>query len=184
MRDARTPEVRLPPLPADEWDDRVRDALKALVPKRRRNPEGAGTAMSTLVRHPDLTEAYLGLGVYLMFRSTLPPRTRSLLVLRVAHRRDCAYQWVHHTRSGRDAGLTAAEIAGVRRGELPDEFDQALLDAVDELDEKSGLSDRTWSVLRARLDERQVMDLVFTVGGYVMTAMAYNSFGVLPEQEA
>src|SRR5206468_286774 len=81
--------MRLPPLPEDRWDDRTRDALRPLLPRQRRNPEGAGPAMSTLVRHPDLTEAFLGFSVYLLFRSSLPPRVRELAILRVAHRRGC-----------------------------------------------------------------------------------------------
>ena len=47
--------MRLTPLPADQWDDEVRGAFKGMLPRARQNPEGAGTALSTLVRHPDLT---------------------------------------------------------------------------------------------------------------------------------
>ncbi|MBC7302812.1 MAG: carboxymuconolactone decarboxylase family protein [Nocardia sp.] len=178
--------MRLAPLPAEEWDDRTRDALRLLLPRARRNPEGAGPAMSTLVRHPDLTEAFLHFSVYLLFRSTVPARVRELAILRVAHRRQCAYEWHHHTRMSADAGLddagiTAADIAGVQLGELDDAFDQAVLDAVDELEEQSRLSDRTWATLSQRLDERQRMDLVFIVGGYGVLAMAFNTFDISPE---
>ena len=69
-------------------------------------------------------------------------------------------------------------VGGVGGGEL----DQAVLKAVDELAEESNLSDRTWGTLAAYLDERQLMDLVFTVGAYVLLAMAFNTFGVEPER--
>ncbi|WP_019925377.1 carboxymuconolactone decarboxylase family protein [Nocardia sp. BMG111209] len=181
---AARPRWRLTPLPAAQWTDRTREALRALIPRHRRTPEGSGTAMSTLVRHPDLTEAYLGFGVYLMFRSTLPDRIRELVVLRVAHRNACAYHWTHHLPQAAAAGISDAEVAGITAGTLADPFDQLLLDAVDELEENSCLSDRTWTALQQRLDEQQVMDLVFTVGGYVLAAMAYNTFGVVPENES
>jgi alkylhydroperoxidase family enzyme len=173
--------MRLPPLPADRWDDRTRDAFKALLPRARRNPDGAGPAMGPLARHPDLTEAYLGFSVYLLFRSTLPPRIRELTILRIAHRRGCAYEWVHHSRFGQEAGLTLDEIDAVTRGEADDDFERLVLAAVDELDDKSELSDETWAALSEQLDEKQRMDLVFTVGGYVLLAMALNTFGVQPE---
>ena len=48
--------MRLVPLPAEQWDDEVPLALTGMLPRNRHNPEGAGTALSTLVRHPDLTE--------------------------------------------------------------------------------------------------------------------------------
>ncbi|WP_084532017.1 carboxymuconolactone decarboxylase family protein [Nocardia miyunensis] len=176
--------MRLPPLPADQWDDRTRDAFRTLLPRARRNPVGAGPAMAPLARHPDLTEAFLGFSVYLLFRSTLPPRIRELVILRVAHRRGCDYEWVHHSRFGQEAGLTSAEIDAVARGEAADEFERLVLSSVDELDEKSELSDETWAALAEQLDEKQRMDLIFTVGGYVALSMALNTFGVQPEHRS
>ncbi|OXR45718.1 hypothetical protein B7C42_02010 [Nocardia cerradoensis] len=175
--------MRLPPLPADQWDDRTRGALAALLPRARRNPDGAGPAMSALARHPDLAEAYLGFGVYLLFRSTLPPRVREIAILRIAHRRQCAYEWAHHVAMADSTGLSDADIDGIRDGRLTGEFDRLLLAAVDELDEKSQLSDTTWAALSDYLDEHQRMDLVFTVGGYAMVAMAFNTFGIQPDHE-
>ena len=35
--------MRLPPLPEDQWDERTRAALAALLPPDRRNPQGAAT---------------------------------------------------------------------------------------------------------------------------------------------
>jgi hypothetical protein len=81
------------------------------------------------------------------------------------------------------AGLSEAEIAAAQTGETNDEFDRAVFKAVDELDEKSNLSDQTWTTLCERLDERQRMDLVFTIGGYIALAMAINTFGVQLENE-
>jgi 4-carboxymuconolactone decarboxylase len=174
---------RLNPLPADQWDDDVRRALAVLVPADRRNPNGAGTALSTLVHHPALTRAFLTFSVHLLFGSTLPPRIRELAILRVAHRSGCEYEWSHHLAMGKEAGLGDDDIAAAQRGEAADEFDQAVITATDELDHEYCLSDATWAALGEQLDERQRMDLVFTIGGYGLMAMAYNTFGVKPEQE-
>ncbi|WP_216893911.1 carboxymuconolactone decarboxylase family protein [Nocardia alni] len=173
--------MRLPPLPADEWNDRTREAFKALLPRSARNPEGAGTAMSTLARHPDLAEAYVTFGVHLNFRSTLPARLKELVILRVAVRRKSAYIWTHHLAGAAAVGLSGADIDSLRAGSLPDVHDQTIIEAVDELDELSAVSDRTWSALCGYLTEQQCMDLVFTAGGYMLLAMAYNTFGVQPE---
>ena len=180
--------VRLGPLPEEQWDDRTRAALAALLPPDRRNPSGAGNALATLARHPDLAEAFLPFSTHLLLRSTMPPRLRELAILRVARRSGCAYEWAHHTKIAVEAGLSAAEIEAAGRGEDPGELasaelDRAVLDAVDELAGSCNLSDRTWGTLSAYLDERQLMDLVFTVGAYVLLAMAFNTFGVEPEHE-
>ena len=58
-----------------------------------------------------------------------------------------------------------------------------MLHAVDELIGQSVVSDATWAALSEHLDERQRMDLVFTIGCYGALAMAINTFGVEPDQE-
>ncbi|MGW1622021.1 carboxymuconolactone decarboxylase family protein [Streptomyces sp. NPDC002172] len=175
---------RLPPLPDDQWDDRTREVLSALLPRSMRNAAAAGSAMSTLVRHPDLTAAFLPYSTYLLVGSTLPARLRELVILRIARRRDCAYEWTHHFYAAQQAGLTEAEVEAAGQGKAADSLESAVLDAVDELEEGSDVSDRTWAALAEHLDERQLMDLVFTVGTYALMAMAFNAFGIRPEHDA
>jgi 4-carboxymuconolactone decarboxylase len=175
--------MRVPPLPADQWDDAVQRALADMLPAERRNPHDAGNALATLVRHPDLARVFLRFNVHLLFSSTLPARVRELAILRVAHRHECAYEWSHHVELAKLAGLSDDDIAAVQAGEPTDEFDRIVVNAVDELDEKSNISDATWAALSERLDERQRMDLVFTVGCYALLAMAFNTFGVELEHE-
>ena len=164
--------MRLSPLPADQWDDATQQALSAM--------RGADTnnALSTFARHPALAKAFLRFNVHLLMSSTLPARIRELAILRVAHRRDCAYEWSHHVRMGKDEGITDEQIAALKRGEAADQFDRVVITAVDELEEKSQLSDETWAALGERLDDQQRMDLIFTVGCYALLAMAFNTFGV------
>jgi 4-carboxymuconolactone decarboxylase len=174
--------VRLPPLPAAEWDDAVMRALR-MMPEERRNPVAAGNAISTFVNHPDLTQSYLTFSFYLLMRSTLPPRLRELAVLRIAHLTACAYEWDEHVVIGQNNGLTLQDIDALQRGEAADDFDHTVLAAVDELVENTRLSDQSWAALGERMDKRQLLDFVFTVGGYHMLAMALNTFGVEPKKE-
>ncbi|OBI40730.1 carboxymuconolactone decarboxylase [Mycobacterium kyorinense] len=175
--------MRLSPLPADQWDDAVRHAVAGMLPEERRNPDDAGNLLATLVHHPELTRAFLRFSVYLLYGSTLPERVREQAILRVAHRRGCDYEWTHHVTIGKRVGLSDADIAAIQSGDPRDDFDRAVLTAVDELDEKTNLSDATWTALSERLDERQRMDLVFTIGGYTALAMGLNTFGVEVEDD-
>src|SRR5689334_21189707 len=170
--------MRLQPLPADQWDEATRQALSAM--------RGADTnnALSTLAHHPALAKAFLRFNVHLLTSSTLPARIRELAILRVAHRRDCAYEWSHHVRMGKDEGITDEQIAAIKRGEAADPFDRVVITAVDELEEKSQLSDETWAALGERLNDQQRMDFIFTVGCYALLAMAFNTFGVELENAA
>jgi 4-carboxymuconolactone decarboxylase len=173
--------VRVAPLPADQWDDAVDNALSGLMPAERRNPEATGNLVATLVRHPKLTRAFLRFNFHLLYGSTLPARLRELAVLRVAHLTKCEYEWLHHVNMGRDAGLTDDVIAGIERGEVSDDLDRAVLEAVDELHRDSVVSDSTWAALSTHLEEHQLMDLIFTIGCYGSLAMAINTFGVEPD---
>ena len=173
--------LRLTPLPADEWDDRSRAALASLIPTERANPVGAGNVLSTLVRHPDLTEAYLPFNAYLLRGSTLSPRIREVALLRVVLRRDCEYLWSHHLPIAHRAGLSDADIDGIRDGRVADGADQAVLLAVDDLVDRGTVSTPVWDELGRHFDDTQRMDLVFTIGGYALLAMAVNTFGVEAE---
>jgi AhpD family alkylhydroperoxidase len=118
-----------------------------------------------------------------MLGSTLPPLLRELAILRIAKRRDCAYEWLHHVKWAARMGLSAAEIEAAGEGKATGELEAAVLTAVDELDVDSRLSDATWATLCEHLDERQRMDLVFTIGGYCLSAMAFNALGIEPEHK-
>jgi alkylhydroperoxidase family enzyme len=179
---------RIAPLPPDQWSDEVRAGIAALRPAdarhdlQRRNggPRGLNV-LGTLARHPELMHAYHSFNGHILFTSTLTPRQRELLVLRVAALRDAEYEWKQHVIVGRDAGLGDDEIARILQGaDAPgwDTTDAAMLRAVDELIADAMVADDTWATLAETFDEQQLMDLVFTVGAYELLAMAFRSFGV------
>lgn len=173
--------MRVAPLPADQWDETVDKALSGLMPPEMRNPQTAGNLVSTLLRHPKLARGFLRFNFQLLYGASLPARLRELAVLRIAHNAECEYEWRHHVDMAREAGLTDEDIDGVTRGEAADELDRAVLTAVDELRHDAAVSDTTWTALSAHLDERQLMELVFTIGCYGALAMAINTFGVEPD---
>lgn len=184
--------ARITPRPVADWPPEMQGALAAFRPtasdatpspprKGRRDP---GNLIGTFACYPELAKAYLTFNGHILFNSSLSARKRELLVLRVAVLRRCEYQWAQHVLLGASAGLTVEEIAWIVEGpERPewDLLDRSLLRAVDELLERTEVSDATWAELAKHLDEPQLMDLVFTVGAYETLAMAIRSFGVQPD---
>lgn len=137
--------------------------------------------MGVLAHHPELTEAYNQLIRHALYFTTLTPRQRELLVLRVAHLRGATYEWAQHVYQAGVVGITPEEVALVREG--PDgegwaPLERALLRAADELLADARIGERTWEELSAELDIQQMMDVVFTVGAYEVFAMAMRSFDV------
>jgi 4-carboxymuconolactone decarboxylase len=156
---------RIAQVPYAEWDT---EALSPIAPGRTLP---RSNVLGLLARHPVLARAFLTYNAHLLGTSTLPARTRELAILRMAWRRRCRYEWAQHVRLARRAGVTDEEIAGIRAGEAT-----LIGRAVDELDKDSCLSEDTYRELAAELDDRQLMDLVFTIGTYGMLAMAFNTF--------
>jgi AhpD family alkylhydroperoxidase len=181
--------ARIEPLPPHEWPPEMRAALAALQPPGLRHPlprRDAGrpkalNALGTLARYPALTQAFHTFNGHALFATSLSVRQRELIVLRVAHLRNCRYEWAQHAVLARDADLTYEEVGRVAAGpDVPGwgEQERAILTAVDELITDAKVTDSTWAELSRHLDQQQLMDLVFTVGAYEVLAMAFLSFGV------
>jgi 4-carboxymuconolactone decarboxylase len=178
MPDRNAP--RIPPLPEAEWTDDVRtllEATKGLSVKPL-------NIFTTLARHPRLFKKWLPFGGYVLFESSLPPRERELVILRVGRLCACPYEVAQHVPIAKMFGVSDAEIERVAKG--PDDpawgdAERALLRATDELHGSTKIADATWEALRAAWSEQQAMDLIFLVGHYTMVAMALNSLGVQVE---
>jgi 4-carboxymuconolactone decarboxylase len=142
-------------------------------------PKGLNV-LGTFAQHPPLMQAYHAFNGHLLYTTTLTPRQRELLILRVAALRDAEYEWEQHVIIAADAGIDDGEIARIRAGGDAgwSAFDAAMLRAVDELVHDARITDATWAVLAGELDRQQLMDLVFTVGAYDLLAMAFRSFGI------
>jgi alkylhydroperoxidase family enzyme len=180
---------RFPPLPPTEWPREMKSALAPLRPAEPRHPmpprdasrpKGLN-ALGMLARHPELTQAFNHFNGHVLFGTSLSPRQRELLVLRVAALRDATYEWTQHVVLAADAGLGDGDVARVAEG--PDApgwspLEQAMVRAADELVRDAELTEPTWAALRAELDDHQLMDLVFTVGCYDLLAMAFRTFAV------
>ena len=160
---------RIAPVPYEEWNADALDAFAVLAPGRKMPPSNV---LGLFARHPELAKAFLTFNKHL-FDSTLPVRIRELAILRVAWRRRCRYEWAQHVLIAKRAGVTDEEIVQARSAATT-----TLARAVDELDTQSRLSDQTYAELTYELNDRQLMDLVFTVGAYGLLAMAFNTFDV------
>ena len=171
---------RLAPLDESEWSDEQRELLV-----RGRLGEEVLNIFRTLVRHPKLLKRWQVFGNHILNKSTLPPREREIVILRIGWLCRCEYEWSQHVVIGRNCGLTDEDIAAIQAGpgaESIEPFDRLLLQATDELHRDAKIADATWKQLAQRYDERQLMDLIFTVGQYNLVSMALNSLGVPLEE--
>jgi len=169
----RLSQPRLAPLPESQWDDETRALLQ---------PTGRVlNIFATLAHHPKLLKRWLVFGNHVLAKSTLAPRERELVILRVGWLCRAEYEWGQHAVIGRASGLSDAEIRRIAEGpDVPgwSALDAALLRAVDELHADSMIGNATWTALAERLSTQQILDLLFTVGQYRLVSMVLNTLGV------
>lgn len=167
---------RLKPIPQADWSDEVQKILQPNVEQG-----SVFNIFKTLAHHPDLLRRWLVFGNHVLFKSTLPPRERELVILRIGWLCEAEYEWAQHVKIGKDAGLTDVEIERIKAGPNArgwNEPDTLLLRATDELRRDAFISDATWKGLSAHFDTKQLMDVVFAVGQYNLVSMALNTLGV------
>jgi 4-carboxymuconolactone decarboxylase len=168
---------RIPPLPLEQWDPELR--------ARFERPGGLGqvfNVMKTLANYPELFRRWLVFANHFLFKSSLAPRDREMLILRTGWLAGCEYEWGQHLKiAADDAGFGEMEFESLAAGPSAafwSEAEAALLRAADGLYVDAYIDDATWNTLAAHYDERQLLDIVFTVGNYLMLAMGINTFGV------
>lgn len=122
-----------------------------------------------LQRHPALAAKLRTLGEALYVDTRLPPRVRTIAILRVCGLLGCAYEWggqaafwgpiARVSDDECDALVTGADAGW-------SESERVLIDAVDELERTGTWSDGTWKALGDHLDDEQRMELLIALGWY------------------
>jgi len=139
-------------------------------------------AFRMLSHAPPLTDTAIDLGLAVLTESTLSVRLRELVIMAVAVGTECEYGAVQHRPIALNSGNTEEQLAAVaeRRSDGPefDEPESAALAAAFELMAGHTLSEGALAALRAHFTDRQVVEIVTTVGYYVMLAGLLNGLGV------
>ena len=172
---------RIAPLAESQWTD----VHRQLVAKYARDGR-ADNALKTLLRLPELVEGVMPFTAYVSDESSLTPRHRELLALRVAWLAGSQPLWATHAARARSTGLTTSDIRRIAQGPEAsgwDPFEATLLRLADQLFRNSSVTDATWQMLAASYDLFHQLDAVETVNHFTVLSMLYNSFGVQPDAD-
>ena len=173
---SRLNEPRIVPVEKGAWTSKQKQFLEPL--------EQSGNlynVFTTIANHPELAREWWPFASYILRANSLSARDREILILRIGWLCNSEYEWAQHVRLGKAIGLTDDEIRRICAGPTAEglsELDRLLLCAADELRGAAMISDTTWKGLSKTYSQKQMMDVVFTVGEYNLVSMALNSFGV------
>ncbi|HCG02110.1 MAG TPA: carboxymuconolactone decarboxylase family protein [Chloroflexi bacterium] len=140
----------------------------------------------TLAHNPRLLKRFNIMAGGLLAKGLLPARERELVILRMAFRCQSVYEFGQHTVIGLASRLRRDEIDRIvlplEEAGFP-KADEALILMVDELYDVNRVADSTWSQLRDRWNEAEMLELLMVAGFYWMVAGVLNSAGVEPEAQ-
>jgi alkylhydroperoxidase family enzyme len=158
--------ARLPYVDPANAPDRVREALGAIPPLN---------IFRMLAHAETAAEPYLRFGGAILSRLQLDPKLRELAILQVAAQAEAEYEWVQHESIGRMVGLSDEQIAAVREGRIDDpealsEPERAVLAFSAEVVSRPRAGDAVFDELARHLSPREIVELLLTVGNYLMLA--------------
>jgi AhpD family alkylhydroperoxidase len=128
---------------------------------------------STLGQQKKLFRAWLRFSAQLMPGGQIGRHDTELVILRVAHLRQCDYELDHHVRIGKRVGIDQAIAARVFAGPTAPGWSdkhRALLHAVDALVADKDIDNARFEALRRHFSQAQTIELCLLVGQYEMLA--------------
>jgi 4-carboxymuconolactone decarboxylase len=169
----------VPRLPLAPEEGATADLLRA-----RRG--GELSALDRLLLHsPPVAEGWNALLGALRSGTTLPADIRELIVLRVAVLNGAAFEWTAHEPIARRAGLDDARLAALRTRDAGGSpvwtpLQRAVLRFTDASTTSVAVPERVFAALGEHLDDRGVVEVVATVGGYAMVSRFLVALEVPP----
>lgn len=130
-----------------------------------------------MLRSPEVMLRAKAMGDYLRYRNRLPKDISEMVILQTARSWGQDFEWAHHERYAREAGLADAIIKAIRDGRRPDAMSIIQATAYDftaELGANKRVSDHTYARAVAAFGEAGVIDLIGVQGYYTMLAMMMN----------
>jgi 4-carboxymuconolactone decarboxylase len=156
---------------------------KEKIPTQFLNERFPYHLISLLLNNKPLLNAYVVLGRYIGSNLKLSPRDRELLIIRCSVKLESIYEFSHHQLIARSVGILDKEIEELQlptpKGMLA--VDLALVQACDELIDKTELSEKSFGTLSKHFDTNTILEIISVVSLYQWTAMMLRSFHVTIE---
>ncbi len=135
-----------------------------------------------LLQQPRLAKSINDLLVTLLFKGTLEPRLRELVIMRIGWATGSVYEWTQHWRIARELGVSEEDLLALRDWRAHAGFtatDRAVLAATDETLENGSISSETWAACAAALPSHQeLLELVGAIGCWHFVSQLLRSLDV------
>lgn len=172
---------RVVPLP--EQQQGLLQKLFLAVTRRGAKSKTNLNVFSVFARLGAIFPRYLLFLSHILMKGGISRVDKERIILRLAWRVGCVYEWAHHVHMARDLGISDATINSLAQENSPlwDEKTRAFVAGVDELVATQRLTEATWKALSRQYSQDQLVEFCMLVGHYIMVAVTINSVGIQVE---
>lgn len=144
---------------------------------------GKPNLFTTLGRRRGLFRGWLFFSATMMPFGILDRRETELMILRIAHNRDCEYERRHHQKIGRKVGVTREEMARIGDADASawSTRHRAMFAAIDQLGAHRAIDDTCWAELARHLCDAEIIELLMLSGQYESLATTIMTIGIQPD---
>lgn len=161
--------------PLDNLSPRLAEELKKRVAPDR------GNVWKMLMWSPGMAVPFIDFNDAVRYKVSLSDHMRELIILRVGNLCDAAYEVHHHTRIGREVGMSEALIDAARIGSSAPGLDatqRLALDITDDLVRDRRISDANFPKAIETFGPEVLSEIIMLAGCYVLACMFLRTFGI------
>ncbi len=140
-----------------------------------------GSVYVAMFNNPEVARRVGALGEHLRFGGSLPDAIRETVILRYAARCKLGYEWAHHVRPAKLAGVPSEVIDALAGAATPTGLSaaqRAAVEAVDQVIAGREISAETQSVLVESFGAAGAVELVALCGLYALMGYMVDAFAI------
>jgi 4-carboxymuconolactone decarboxylase len=144
-----------------------------------------GDVYVRMFNNPGVATKVGALGEHLRFYGVLPNAVRELVILRISARQQYGYEWSHHQRPAKLAGIFQDVIDAVTVGQVPDSLpdaSRAALEAVDAVIDKRSIPADVQQRFVDAYGNAGIVELVVLCGLYAIMGYMTTAFDIEVEE--
>jgi alkylhydroperoxidase family enzyme len=166
-------------------DENSSPAVRALAEQIRKERDGRMLNLySMLLNAPPVAEGWLALFTAIRQQCTLRGDYRELVILRVALLNGASYEYQVHVPFALREGVTQAQLDTLDRWQDSAALtlaQRAVLAYTDAMTRDIHVPDAVFEALRGHFNQREIVELTATIGGYNLVSRFLEALAVDPE---
>lgn len=166
-------------------DENSSPAVRALADQIRKERDGRMLNLySMLLNAPPVAEGWLALFTAIRQQCTLRGDYRELVILRVALLNGASYEYQVHVPFALREGVTQAQLNTLDRwrdSAVLTPAQRAVLAYTDSMTRDIHVPDAVFEGLRGHFNQREIVELTATIGGYNLVSRFLEALAVDPE---